>query len=43
MKKDLTKLLKDRTKVTPMTLYGLGITAEDLNNEPDEEEEVYDD
>lgn len=43
LEKDLTKMLKDRTKVTPMTLYGLGITAEDLNNEPDEEEEVDDD
>lgn len=43
LERDLTKLLKDRTKVTPMTFYGLGITAEDLNNEPDDDEEVDDD
>lgn len=43
LERDLTKLLKDRTKVTPMTLSGLGITAEDLNNEPEEDEEVDDD
>jgi len=43
LKKDLTKLLKDRTKVKPMTMHGLGITADDLNNEPDDDEEVDDD